>query len=310
MTLRRILFTGATGFVGVHLAQRLAAAFPNAELVPCGAEKLDIADAAAVLALLRKERPNVVVHLAAISSIAGAKADPARVWQVNLHGTLALANAILRESPECLLLHVSSADCYGRSFASGEPLDEQAPLAPINLYAATKAAADLALGAMIGEGLRCVRVRPFNHTGPGQSPAFVVAAFARQIARIAAGLQPPRLQVGALDPRREFLDVRDICDAYIACLHREEDLPRAAILNLASGVPRRIGDVLDQLLAIADIAAEVDIEPALLRPSEISLAQGNASAARTVLDWAPRIPWEQTLRDIMDDWRARVRSEP
>ena len=210
--------------------------------------------------------------------------------------------------PDCLLLYVSSSEIYGRSFAAGTALDEQARLAPMNIYAATKAAADLALGALIGDGLRCVRVRPFNHTGPGQSPAFVVPAFARQIARIGAKLQPPRLSVGALEPLRDFLDVRDVCDAYVACLRHAEALPQSTILNIASGLPRRIGDVLRDLLEIAGVTAEVEQGAALLRPVEIPLAQGDAGAARAALHWAPAIPWEKTLRDVMNDWTARVRS--
>lgn len=305
---RRILITGASGFVGLHLARQLAAAFPTAELMRCNATTVDIADADAVLSLVRDTRPDAVIHLAALSDVAAARADPTLAWRVNLHGTLALAQAILREVPECLLLHVSSADAYGRSFASGAPVDEQAPLAPMNTYAATKAAADLALGALIGDGLRCIRVRPFNHTGPGQSAAFVVPAFARQIARVAAGLQPAHLRVGALDPRRDFLDVRDVCGAYVACLRQAEELPRTVILNIASGVPRRVGDVLTELLALAGIAAEIETGETLLRPAEIPLAQGDARAARAALNWAPAIAWEQTLRDVMDDWRARVQA--
>ncbi len=145
MNPRRVLLTGAAGFVGGHLIPRLIAAFPSAELIPWDVNTVDVADADAVLTLMREVRPDAAIHLAAISAVAAAREDPARAWHVNLHGTLALARAILREAPECMLLHVSTADAYGRSFAAGSALDEQAPLAPMNLYSATKAAADLAL---------------------------------------------------------------------------------------------------------------------------------------------------------------------
>lgn len=285
---------------------RLAAAFPGARLF---AQFVDVTDADAVTSFVRLARPDAAIHLAAISDVPAARANPMKTWQVNLHGTLTLANALLREAPDALLVHASSADCYGRSFAAGIPLDEHAVLAPTNIYAASKAAADLALGALVGDGLRCVRLRPFNHTGPGQSPALVVAAFARQVTRIEAGLQPPRLKVGALGPRRDFLDVRDVCEAYVACLHRGDSLPPGTVLNLASGVPRRVGDVLDQLLTIAGVSADIETNQALLRPSDIPLAQGDATAAHTALGWQPAIPWERTLRDVIDDWRARVRTE-
>lgn len=285
---------------------RLAAAFPGATVF---AQFVDVTDTDAVTSFVRLARPDAVIHLAAISDVPAARTDPTRTWQVNLHGTLALSRALLREAPDALLVHASSADCYGRSFTAGVPLDEHAVLAPTNIYAASKAAADLALGALVGGGLRCIRLRPFNHTGPGQSPALVVAAFARQVARIEAGLQAPRLKVGALDPRRDFLDVRDVCKAYIACLHRGASLPPGTILNLASGVPRRIGDVLDQLLSIAGVSADIETSQTLLRPSDIPLAQGDAAAAHAALGWRPAIPWERTLGDVIDDWRARVHAE-
>ncbi len=308
---RRILVTGASGFVGGHLIPRLAAVFPDAELVLCGNQgvPLEITEADAVRALVRQVRPEACIHLAAISAVSHARADPARAWQVNLHGTLTLADAVLHEVPDCLLVYVSSADAYGRSLAAGARVSELAPLAPTSTYAATKAAADLAIGALAAEGLRCVRLRPFNHTGPGQTADFVVPAFARQIARIAVGRQPPRLRVGALDPRRDFLDVRDVCGAYVACLERAESLPSGAILNLASGLSRRIGDILNELLEIAGVAAELDEGASLVRPAEVAVACGDASAARAALAWVPAIPWERTLRDVLDDWRIRVVTE-
>ena len=307
---RRILVTGASGFVGPHLLPRLSAAYPGAELVPCGEDPamrwVEISDPAAVDALVASVRPDACLHLAAIAAVPAARRDPALAWRVNLHGTLALAEAVLRHVPDCLFLYVSSADIYGLSFRAGAALAEDAPVAPANTYGATKAAADLAVGAMAAEGLRAVRLRPFNHTGPGQSEAFVVPAFARQVARIAAGLQPPVLEVGALDPRRDFLDVRDVCEAYVACLRQAEALEPGLILNLASGTPRRIGDVLDDLLRLAGITVRVETGSALLRPTDLPLACGNAALARQRLGWAPKIAWEETLRDVLADWSRRV----
>ncbi len=306
----RILVTGASGFVAGHLLPRLRAAFPDTVLTLCGGGPgmvaLDVTDTAAVDALVASVRPDACVHLAAVSAIPAAQGDPDLAWRVNLHGTLALARALLRHAPACAFLFVSSADIYGRAFRSGIALDERAAPAPTNTYGATKAAADLAVGALAAEGLRAVRLRPFNHTGPGQSDSFVVAAFARQVARVAAGLQPPVLQVGALDPFRDFLDVRDVCDAYVACLQRCDALEPGAILNIASGVPRRIGDVLDALQRLAGVQARLETGTALLRPADIPIACGDATLARHLLGWAPRIAWEDTLRDVLADWRTRV----
>jgi GDP-4-dehydro-6-deoxy-D-mannose reductase len=305
---RRILLTGASGFVAGHLVPRLRRAFPGSDLVLCGVglEVLNVTDDAAVRALVARVVPEACVHLAAVSAVPAARKNAGRAWQVNLHGTLSLAHAILEHAPDCELLYVSSAEIYGRSFAAGQALDEAAVAAPMNTYAATKAAADLALGAMAGDGLRVIRVRPFNHTGPGQSADFVVPAFARQIAQIAAGRQEPVLNVGALDPMRDFLDVRDVCDAYVACLQQAEALPAGSIFNIASGVPRRVGDILRRLLELSGIRASVATGAGLLRPPEIPIACGDARRVRNALGWAPQVAWDTTLRDVLADWKRRV----
>ena len=206
-------------------------------------------------------------------------------------------------------MFASSAETYGGTFRRGVPLDESAPLAPLNLYAVTKAAADLALGGMVEQGLRVVRVRPFNHTGRGQSPQLVVAAFARQVARIAAGRQEPVIHTGNLDPRRDFLDARDVCAAYIACVARRDALEPGTILNIASGVPRRIGDILEDLKALAGVVAETRIDPARARATDMQVACGDATRARALLDWSPAKPWHETLRQVMDDWLHRAGTE-
>jgi len=296
----RILITGAGGFVGRHLEPALAAAWPNAVLLTAG---FDLCDAAAVAQGVRAAAPDVCVHLAAVSSVGAARFDPAVAWKVNLHGSLLLAEAILQHAPTCHLLFVSTSEVYG---AGQEVIDESRALAPRNLYAATKAAADLALGAMLGEGLRLSRLRPFNHTGPGQSAQFVIPAFARQIVRIAAGRQAPILRVGDLSAWRDFLDVRDVCAGYVACIARREGLPPAAIVNLASGRSHRIGDVLDEMLDLAGVKAEVHTNPPRLRSVAADRFYANPGRALALLDWEPKIPWRQTLHEVLDDWSARA----
>ncbi len=304
---RRLLVTGMAGFVGGHLLPVLRAEFPDACIT---AARFDLRDETAMAEEIGAVQPDACIHLAAVSAVPAAQSDPAAAWDVNLHGTLRLAHHLADRAPGCTLLFASTADAYGRSFTAQPALDETAALNPINVYGATKAAADLALGAMTAnERLHIIRARPFNHTGPGQSAAFVVAAFARQVARVAAGLQPPVLQVGALDPIRDFLDVRDVCVAYARCLRRAESIPSGTVLNIASGEGRRIEDVLRDLLAQSGVSVRLEVDTDRLRRSEIARAVGNPALAGKLLGWAPAIPWAQTLADVLADWRGRVAEE-
>lgn len=303
MKQRRILVSGSRGFVGQHVLRHLASAFPTADLHPSHS---DITDEISVSTEVANIRPHICVHLAAISAIPAAHADPKTAWKVNLHGSLNLARAVQKHVPDCLFLFASSATVYGLSFHSDLALDETALLAPTNTYAATKAAADLALGAMAIDGLRVVRLRAFNHTGPGQSGEFVIANFARQLARIKAGQQEPVVSVGNLTPKRDFLDVRDVCAAYSACIRHADQLEPGVIINIASGVPRQLRDVLNDMIRECDIDVKIRTEDARLRSNDTLFAIGDASRARVLLGWDPLIAWPQTLREVLADWRGRV----
>ena len=292
----RVLVTGADGFVGGHLVPVLEA---RHQVVTA---PFEITDKAAVGAALEAARPDAVVHLAAIAAVQEAGRDPDAAWRVNLGGTLNVARALRDQFPRARLLFVGTADAYGSSFKSGRALDETAALAPQNTYGATKAAADLALGAMAAEGLQVVRARPFNHTGPGQTEAFAVPAFARQVAQVMAGLAAA-ISVGNLEAERDLLDVRDVCAAYAALLDAE--LAPGTVVNIASGQARRMRDVLGELVRLGGVEAEIRTDPARLRPSDIPRAVGDAGLLRG-LGWEPRVGWEQTLRDVLGDWVGRV----
>ncbi|MBB1093119.1 NAD-dependent epimerase/dehydratase family protein [Rhodopseudomonas pseudopalustris] len=313
----RILITGATGFVGPHLAAAIRQRFGDrAELTATaldagddavlGAIKaLDVTDRAAVEATIGDLQPTHLVNLAALAAPAAANADPALGWRVHLDGPRNLGHAILAAAPACVLVHIGSGLAYGRT-ASDRPATEQTVLAPRDDYGASKAAADLALGALVAKGLRCVRFRPFNHTGPGQTDAFVVPAFARQIAQIEAGVAPPLLRVGNLDGQRDFLDVRDVAAAYVEAIARSELLEPGLILNVASGLPRRIGDILQQLLALTPEPIDVQRDPARDRADPADIIVGDATRARTLLDWKPTIDFATTIADVLNDQRARI----
>jgi GDP-4-dehydro-6-deoxy-D-mannose reductase len=310
MALNTLLVTGAGGFVGRHLAPALRAAFPAARIIGTSQagdadENFDITDRGQAREIISRLQPDICVHLAGIAAIGQARANPRQAWEVNLHGTLNIAEAILAAAPRCRLIFISSAEVYGGSFKPGLPLGETAVLAPLNLYAATKAAAELALGAMAGDGLQLLRLRPFNHTGPGQTEDFVVPAFAGQIARIEAGLAPPEIAVGALDPERDFLDIRDVCGAYIASIKTLGALANNQIINIASGRAVKIGAILELLLARAKCEIAVRQDPARLRPVEISRAIGDASLAAEILQWQPRFRLEETIDSVLNFARAQ-----
>jgi GDP-4-dehydro-6-deoxy-D-mannose reductase len=309
---RRILLTGAAGFVGRHLTTHLAHRFPATRLLATGdaaadgIARLDVTDVSSTRAVLEEFRPDSVIHLAAVAAVPEATQDAGRAWRVNFRGTRTLARAVLQAVPAACFLYVSSAAVYGRSFRSGLPVSESAPLEPLDTYAATKAAAEMALSAMTSEGLNLIRLRPFNHIGPGQSPAFAVAAFAGQIARIEAGLQPAELAVGSLAAERDFLDVRDVCAAYAIALERARSLEPGIAINLASGIARRIGAVLEELLSLAHVPIAIRTDPARLRPVDLPRSVGDATLAARLLDWRPAIPWQTTIADILADSRRRV----
>jgi GDP-4-dehydro-6-deoxy-D-mannose reductase len=319
---RRILVTGAAGFVGSHLMPRLRQAFPQALLLAAehsaasacrGADAvlpMDLEEPDSMADMIVRAAPDAIVHLAAQAAIGAAFADPARTWRINLLGTIALAEAALLHAPKATFLFVSSAEVYGLSYRDIEgPLDEDAPMHPANPYAASKAACDLALGEMSLRGLRVLRMRPSNHTGPGQSDGFVVAAFAHQIARIEAGLQEPVMRVGALDRWRDFLDVRDVCAAYAMALQAAPDLPAGTVFNIASGTGRRIGDILDAMLARTKVSVRIEEDAGRLRPTDVPRTVGNASRLRDQLGWKAETAWDDTLDAVLADWRGRVAAE-
>jgi GDP-4-dehydro-6-deoxy-D-mannose reductase len=314
----RVLITGANGFVGTHLGTKLRDMFGDRVVIGAtsrvagrhptlGAiEALDVADAKAVDRAVALFRPSHVIHLAGLAAIGTAIANMSVAWQVHLFGTLNVANSILNQVPDCVLISVSSGQIYGASARSGQPLDETTLLAPTNGYELTKAAADLALGVFAAQGLRCIRMRPFNHTGPGQSEAFAIPSFAMQIARIEAGTQTPILRIGNLNAERDFLDVRDVTNAYALAVAMSGDVPSGTIFNIASGIPRRIGDLLDHLVALSSVDISIELDPARMRPSDTQRFVGDAALVHRLLGWKPERKFDDTLTAVLDDCRARV----
>ncbi len=295
----RVWITGAAGFVGRRLTKRLREG--GACVLASDIGDVDVSDAPAVRRTLARERPDAVVHLAALSSSVQAEAEPLAAMRVNLLGTLAVLEGMRRETPEARLLLVSSGAVYGNLAPGAAPFREDAPLRPQGRYAAGKAAADL-LGAHYAWQGQCVlRVRPFNHTGPGRGVHFAEARFARALAEMELGLRPPVLRVGNLDAQRDFLHVDDVVDAY--CRLLEDDSARG-VFNVASGRALRIGEVLEMLAASARVRPRIEVDPALLRTADASA--GDARRLQEQTGWSPRYRIEDALAQLLEEARQRA----
>ncbi|WP_244620054.1 GDP-mannose 4,6-dehydratase [Mesorhizobium sp. NFR06] len=305
----RILITGASGFVGTALLQLLEREHAGCKVFALGngegrRNPIDLRDREAIDDAVREIQPTALVHLAAVAAPSDARNAPRHAWDVNVTGTMNLAESVMRHAPEARFVYVGSSEAYGASFKSATaPVTENAPLRPVNVYGATKAAADLMIGQMSYDGLRAIRFRPFNHTGPGQSNTYVVSDFARQVAEIRSGKGEPVIHVGNLEAERDFLDVRDVVRAYAIAAIQDSETGPDCVYNIASGRPRRIRDVLDALIAQSGIDIEVRTDTQRLRSNEIPVACGDASKARERLNWTPLVPFEQTIADVLEYWR-------
>jgi len=294
----RVFVTGARGFVGGHLVPRLRA---EGIEVTATDRDLDVTDRAAVAAKLQQAQPDAIVHLAAQSSVAASAANPEETHRVNTGGARSVLEGALRCEPPPRVLLVGSADQYGSAAPGAPPFREDSPLAPASAYARSKAEAEQLGAAFAERGLEVVRIRAFGHCGPGQSDAFALSSFARQIAEIEADRRAPVLRVGNLDSVRDFLDVDDVVDAYVRLLDRGV---AADVYNVASGVGWRLRDLLDLLLERSHRRAAIEPDPELVRPADHSV--GDASRLRAATGWKPEVPIARMLERLLDDWRRKV----
>ena len=304
-----ILVTGATGFAGSHLLERLP---PDARVTawarPEGRPAIrsaasvdwravDLLDRAAVAGALAHAQPSLIYHLAGAPHVGTSFDNPAEPLAINAVGTHNLLTAVAAHTPHARVIIVTSAMIYRPSDAA---LTEDAAKVPQSPYGLSKLAQDRLGILAAGDGLDVVVARPFNHTGARQSPTFSIPGFAQQIARIEAGMQPPVLRVGNLDAERDITDVRDVVDAYALIAAQGQ---RGVPYNVCSGRAWRIGDLLERLLQRARVPVRVDVDATRLRPMELPRLLGD-NTRLTALGWSPRVPLESMLDDVLAHWRA------
>jgi GDP-4-dehydro-6-deoxy-D-mannose reductase len=312
---KRILITGVTGFVGPHLARFLldkndvilfGTSLNKHDNVPEGITCLpmNLTDSASVYETIAKSRPDIIFHLAAQSSVAYSWEKPAYTLDVNVLGTIHLFEAVRQLHLNPIIQIACSSEQYGLVSPEDLPVTEQTSFHPLSPYAVSRLTVDLmSYQYFKSYGLKTIRTRAFNHTGPGQLDQFVCSRFAKKIAEIEKGLEPPMLRVGNLDAIRDFTDVRDVVRAYSLCVEQGE--PGEAYV-IASGAGRTIANVLQMLLSLSTVTIQISTDPDLLRPSDVPVLYGDSQKCFQVTGWKPTITFEQTLSDLLNYWRKRV----
>ncbi|MEW5945314.1 MAG: GDP-mannose 4,6-dehydratase [bacterium] len=316
----KALITGITGFVGSHLAEHLlergcevygirrrrspleniSHILGRITLIEC-----ELRDLVSVKATLAHVRPDYIFHLAAQSFVPTSWTSPADTLNNNIIGQLNVLEAMKAHGlTETRLQIAGSSEEYGMVYENELPIRETNPLRPLSPYGVSKVAQDL-LGYQYHHsyGLKTIRTRAFNHTGPRRDEMFATSNFARQIARIEKGLQPPVIKVGNLKAKRDFTDVRDVVRAYHSITVNGEP---GEVYNIASGRTYPIGEVLDILLTMTDAEIKVEVDPLRLRPSDVPVLLGDAGKLKAAVGWERKIQFERTMKDLLDYWRERT----
>jgi GDP-4-dehydro-6-deoxy-D-mannose reductase len=287
--------TGGAGFAGRHLRELL----PDAVSPP--RSELDLLDAGAVRSAVRDASPAVVFHLAALASVRRSWDAPAETLTANVAMTTHVLEAVRLEAPEAAVVVIGSGEVYGPPVSL--PVDEDAPLRPQNPYAVSKAACDL-LACQYAEafGMRVMRMRPFNHAGPGQSDDYVVGTLTRQVAEAeAAGREEVLLRTGNPDSARDFTDVRDVVRGYVAAASLD-----GGAFNVASGSAVTVRELIELVRAASPLPVRHEVDPSRMRAHDVPEVRGSAARLREATGWKPEIPLEQTVADALQDWRERL----
>lgn len=314
----KALITGLTGFAGSYLAEYLVAkkeyevsgtylfddSLVNVATIKdkINLIKIDLSKEENVFKLIEDTSPSLIFHLAALTSPGESFSVPTETLLNNISLQVHLLEAVRQQNLlDTKILVVSSADIYGLVDSKDLPMDEETKLMPTSPYAVSKITQDfLGLTYFLSYNLKIIRVRPFNHIGPRQSPQFVVSSFAKQIAEIEKGKRRPILKVGNLEAKRDFTDVRDMVNAYILVVEKGKD---GEVYNIGSGVSCKILDILNKLVSMSSSKIEIRKDRALFRPSDNPELVCDASKFVKLTGWKPEISIEETLRDTLDYWR-------
>lgn len=316
----RVLITGVTGFVGSHLADYLlkkedielygiARWRSQKENIEHLKDKIklfecDIKDMTSVREVVTNVKPDRIFHLAAQSFVLASWHAPAETLSTNIIGELNIFESVRQVTPDTIVHIAGSSEEYGLVKPDEVPINEHNPLRPLSPYGVSKVAQDL-LGYQYNKsyGLKIIRTRAFNHTGPRRGEVFVCSTFAKQIAEIEKGRKEPVMYVGNLEAQRDFTDVRDIVKAYWLATEKCEP---GEVYNICSGEPRAIKSILDTLLSFTNKRLEIKEDPDRMRPSDVPILKGDSTKFREKTGWKPEIPFKQTLRDTLGYWRERV----
>lgn len=315
----RALITGIGGFVGRHLVRHLLEnpkttvigtviepLDQHRELAESGVElhRVDLTDEDAVKQLLEQTLPDHIYHLAAQTFVPESFENPWGTLSNNIHSELNILHSMAGLDLDARILIIGSSEEYGLVLPDENPIDEDQPLRPANPYSVSKVTQDmLGLQYFLSHDVACIRVRPFNQIGPGQSKLFVAPAFAHQIAAVEKGLSDPVVYVGNLEARRDFTDVRDMVRAYQLLMELGEP---GDVYNIGSGEAQSIQELLDILLHLSDAPIRVETDPSRVRPSDVPVVICDSRKIRQAIGWKPQYTFEHTLADVLADARARI----
>ena len=318
-SVKKGLVTGITGFAGSHLAelllkegvqvygiQRWRSKTENIEHITAQItfEEADLLDAHSLYSVIDKIKPDYIFHLAAQSFVQSSWASPTQTLEVNIIGTAHLFEAVRKTGLPIAIQIACSSEEYGKVLPNEVPIKETNPLRPLSPYAVSKLAMDY-LGYQYHEsyGMRIIRTRGFNHTGPRRGEVFAESSFAKQIAEIEAGRREPVVFVGNLEAQRDYTDVRDMVKAYYLAVEKCES---GEVYNIATGKAWRIRAVLDLLISMSKVKGEVKQDPSRMRPSDVEILIGDNSKFIAKTGWKPEIPFEKTMEDLLNYWRGRI----